>query len=87
MMQSWNGLATVEAILLDHNALTGFLPSTWGDLEQLELLSLGMAFATLCKAAVTTAYESIPIPAPSSSSKHAGFIAVLISALLLGAVL
>jgi len=50
MMQSWNGLATVEAILLDHNALTGFLPSTWGDLEQLELLSLGMAFATLCKA-------------------------------------
>ena len=45
-MQSWNSLAHVEALLLDHNALSGFLPSSWGSLEQLEVLSLGITFGT-----------------------------------------
>ena len=26
-MQSWNSLTHLEALLLDHNALSGFLPS------------------------------------------------------------
>ena len=45
-MQSWNSLAHLEALLLDHNALSGFLPSSWGGLEQLEVLSLGMSVVT-----------------------------------------
>ena len=45
-MQSWNTLIHLEALLLDHNALSGFLPSSWGALEQLEVLSLGMTAGT-----------------------------------------
>ena len=45
MVQSWNGLTSLQALLLDHNALTGFLPSTWGSLDQLQVLSIGMALA------------------------------------------
>ena len=45
LMQSWNGLTSLQALLLDHNALTGFIPSTWGSLEGLQVLSLGMALA------------------------------------------
>lgn len=45
-VQSWNGLTNVQAMLLDHNALTGFLPSTWGNLMDLQVLSLGMALMT-----------------------------------------
>ena len=44
-MQSWNSLTHLEALLLDHNALSGFLPSSWGGLEELEVLSLGMTAA------------------------------------------
>ena len=45
-MQSWNSLTHLEALLLDHNALSGFLPSSWGGLKELEVLSLGMTAAT-----------------------------------------
>ena len=45
-MQSWNSLTYLEALLLDHNALSGFLPSSWGGLKELEVLSLGMTAAT-----------------------------------------
>ena len=45
-MQSWNSLTHLEALLLDHNALSGFLPSSWGGLEELEVLSLGMTVLT-----------------------------------------
>jgi hypothetical protein len=40
-LQSWNSLVSLEAMLLDHNALSGLLPGTWGDLEQLQVVSLG----------------------------------------------
>ena len=52
LMQSWSGLVNVEALLLDHNALTGFLPSTWGSLEDLQVLSIGMALADSHHAAI-----------------------------------
>ena len=41
MLQSWNALGYLEAMLLDHNALSGFLPGSWGNLGELQVLSLG----------------------------------------------
>ena len=82
-MQSWNGLTNVEALLLDHNALTGNLPSTWGTLEDLQVLSIGMALVdqgwkALLICDLRASFKVLQQYQPAASSGH--FDAPLVAA-------
>ncbi len=41
LLQAWSALASLEQLLVDHNALTGNLPGSYQALTNLRILTLG----------------------------------------------